>query len=180
MISETHALEIALRQATEDLTFRLEDIEPLEKGWFFPWRMTKPVEYTAEGVPWNVPVGSNGIIVNNETGSTFALGSAYSVERDKKFYDLGYQSKSYDLVILSISDPSETLNTLESLQLRRIDVSYEAGTVWRIPKVIQSRELEECLDELPCIFTDQVLYFRLERLHEAGELGHFEFRALGR
>ena len=100
--------------------------------------------------------------------------------RDIEFYDLGYQSTHFDLVVLAIKDLDATVETLFDISPTATDFSYESRTVWRIPRPMTQKEIRTRLSELPCVFPDVLLYFRFERLREAERSGHFKFHALGR
>jgi len=134
---------------------RLGPVRELRLGWFFPFHADE------------MCAGSNGVIINKETGHALVLGSAFSIERDFRFYDLGYQSKEYDLTITAVFDARRTLDTLLALHLQIVDESFEHGTHWKIPRALTRDELAERLRTLPCRFSGVKLYFRLEALEEA-------------
>jgi hypothetical protein len=138
----------------------------LHDGWFFPYRSDQPL------------AGSNGIIVNKNTGRVFHLGSAFPVERDLALYDLGYQFDRYDLVILQVNKMKETISALVRLGLQVVEITYEHGQVWRIPRSMKTADLQTRLEKLPCVFPAQGLYFKLEVLEEARLEGWFTFEAL--
>jgi hypothetical protein len=138
----------------------------LRDGWFFPYRSDQPM------------AGSNGVIVNKNTGRVFRLGSAFPVERDLALYDLGYQLERYDLVILQVNNLKETCNALVRLALQVVAITYEHGQVWRIPRSMKTADVQTRVEKLPCVFPAQGLYLNLEVLEEARREEWFTFEAL--
>src|SRR5262245_16177945 len=129
MIDPVTACELARKGAPAGVAIDEANVRELDAGWFFP--------YQGVDGPW---FGGNGVIVNKETGKRFELGSRYPIERDLKFYDLGYQFESYDLVVTRVSDLSGTLDTLRSF-IAVVEPEYQHGTVWRIGRPITGEEL---------------------------------------
>ena len=170
MIDRDAAHRIASRELGEDALVGLGEAEELAEGWFFPFFcIDEPV------------AGSQGLIVNKQSGEVFHLGSAFPVERDLKLYDQGFQSDVYDLVILAVHDLDETLRILGELRIGGdVIPEYEHGRVWRMPRFLTRTELQARLESLPCVFGDQGFYFRLEYLVELRESGCCEFKALSR
>jgi len=75
-IGVERACEIAKKASIHDyLTARIDDAVELASGWYFPWHMTVDIEMV-NGVPMNVPIGSNGIIINKSNGATFTTSSS--------------------------------------------------------------------------------------------------------
>lgn len=140
--------------------------EPIshEEGWFFPY-ITKLV-------------GSKGVVVNKQTGKPHTLGSAHPLDRDLRFYDLGYQFERYDLVVLAIHDLKATRECIGMLPLIVVEPTYEGGQVWRIPRMLTDLERSKALDSLPCVFPSQSLWAAYEVLERAREARWFEFEAL--
>lgn len=155
----------------------MSDMVEIDSGWHFPWHQTN-VE-VVDGFPMPA-AGSNGVIVNKKTGETFALGSAFSRQRDLDFYDLGYRSEVYDIVITAVHDLASTLDTLLATRLTYTELSYSSGTVWRMPQQYGREALAAKLAELPCIFPDVQLYFVLEEFHKGRTSGAFEVDIIGR
>ena len=110
----------------------------------------------------------------------YALGSAFSVDRDLRFYDKGYQSELYDLVVLAVSNADRTVEHLSSIGPAIVTPEYESGTVWRIPRLLTKDEIRGCLTRLPHVFPDIKLYSRFEVLEEVEKDGSFEFKAIPR
>lgn len=144
-------------------------VRETSSGWYFPW--------LGSGIP---EPGSNGIVVNKETGKIFALGSAFSVDRDLRFYDKGYQSNLYDLVVLAVNDADQAVKHLSDIGPTISTPEYESGVVWRIPRRLTADEIRGHLRSLPHVFPDIKLYGRLEVLEEAEEDRSFEFKAVPR
>ena len=167
MIDRETARRIA--SATPALHVVIDDdgVRELAQGWFFPYRaVSGPV------------AGSNGLVVNKETGKIYRLGSAFPVERDLVLYDRGYQFERYDLVVLAVEDPVLTLDALVGLGLSVVEPTYENGTVWRVPRRLARAEASERLKRLPCVFGDVHLYPSLEILESARAMNTFRFEAL--
>ena len=158
-LSEHQARELAAPYVASKMRSirgaRLGPVRELRLGWFFPFHADERF------------AGSNGVIVNKETGHALVLGSAFSPERDSRFYDLGYQSEVYDLTITAVLDPRRTLDTLLALRLQIVEESFEHGTHWKIPRALTRAELAERLRTVPCRFSGVKLYFHLEALEEA-------------
>jgi hypothetical protein len=138
-----------------------------EHGWFFP-----PI---ADG-----RFGSSGVIIGKSDGAGFVLGSAYSVDRDIRFYDRGFRSKVYDLVVLEVFDLSAAVAIMRDIGPTVVRPTYETGTVWRVPMALSDEEVFERLSAPPAVFHDIGLYFRLELLDRAEEKHIFNYRALPR
>ncbi|NUP08868.1 MAG: hypothetical protein HOW73_22705 [Polyangiaceae bacterium] len=163
-----HAADlIAAANAPELEGLELAAPEELKSGWFY--------RYTFPGLP---PAGSGGLIVNKRTGKVFHLGSAYPIERDLKMYERGYQFNSYDLVVLGFSNRRAAVELLATLRPTLVEVSYSAGTVWRIPRPLTPAEIDECLGSIPAVFGPISLYFELEELEAARVAGLLTFEAL--
>lgn len=118
------------------------------------------------------------MIVNKRTGRLFRLGSAFPIERDIAFYEAGYQSDRYDLVVLAIHDLDATRRAIGKLPLQVVELTYEHGQVWRIAKPMTDLERWKHLEQLPCIFPALRLYFHLEVLEEARGERWFDFEAV--
>lgn len=161
-IAADHAASISMRLDTSAA-------RELDTGWYFPWTAGTPPE-----------AGSNGIIVNKHTGAIFTLGSAFPVERDLRFYDKGYQSDLYDLVITAVIDIDAAVGHLSRIGPTVIIPEYDSGTVWRIPQPMSAEVIRRRLRTLPVVFPDITLYFRLEILDSVEIDGSFEFKALRR
>ena len=137
------------------------------EGWYFPYAPAVEIMF-----------GSNGVIVNKHTGLPLVLGSAFSVERDIKAFDEGFQFRRYHLVILEVRDRKKTVEILLEVDPTITVPEYEDGTVWKIPRSLSEREIDERLDRLPAIFADISLYFRIESLQTARTHEYFRFEAL--
>jgi len=117
-----------------------------EHGWYFP---------NGEDV-----TGSSGVIVAKADGAVFVLGSAFSVERDIHFYDRGFRSDLYDLVVLEVFDLRAAVEVLQAIGPTVVKPAYEYETVWRIPRPLGYTEIADRLAALPAVFPDINLYFR--------------------
>jgi hypothetical protein len=142
--------------------------EPIshQEGWFFPYVTTMTMG------------GAKGVVVNKHTGKLHTLGSSYPLERDLKFYDLGYQFDRYDLVVLAIHDLPATRKCIGRLPLVIVEPKYENGAVWRMPQTMTDIARWQALDSLPCIFAWQSLWTAYEVLEEARAARWFDFEAL--
>lgn len=162
MIAETQAREIAEKDRPKGVVLGLT--RELREGWFFPWETSR--------------VGCSGVVVHKATGRILHLGSTFSIGRDLEMYDRGYQFERYDLVILAIHDLEATRHALTKIRFSEVEITYEHGQVWRIPKELPHHELRKRLEILPCVFPDVQLYFKLELLEQARHERWFEFAAL--
>ncbi len=170
MIDRATARELASRGLPRGLEVDDTRAQEIQSGWFFPYR---PADHA------RVPIGTQGVIVNKETGATFGLGSAFPVERDLALYDKGYQFHYYDLVVTGIADMERTLDTLQGLEISTVEPTYEHRTVWRIPRPLSREELRSRVAKLPWVFGRLHLYFRAEVLEEARRNRFFQFELLG-
>ena len=137
-----------------------------DRGWFFQWE--------------EVLVGCKGLVVNKETGHVFALGSAFSVERDLRMYDRGMDAEQHDLVITAVNDLDKTLGLLSRIDPAVVEPSFEHGTVWRIPRSLTEAEMRTRLQTLPALFADVRLYFTFEAIEEARSTGCCQFELFPR
>jgi hypothetical protein len=167
VITEAQAASIAAAHADTVGRSLVPEGRELERGWYFQW--------AADGC-----VGSHGMAVSKETGRVFVFGSAFPVERDLRLYDRGMDADRYDLVVLGIRDLDRCLDLLQQLEPQVVELSYDAGTVWRLPRKLTRAELRHKLDALPAIFPDLTLYFRFEAIEDARESGCCEFDLLPR
>jgi len=137
-----------------------------EHGWYFP--------------PAEAVIGCNGAIVAKADGEVFSLGSAYPVERDIHFYDRGFRSDLYDLVVLEVFDLRAAVALMRAIGPTVVEPKYEYDVVWRIPRDLSETEISERLAVLPTVFPDIRLYFSLELLEQAEANRAFAYRAVGR
>ena len=156
MLSESRAREIA-----EDFA-GAQGLDPTvietERGWFFTW---------GEEL-----IGSKGLVVNKGTGRVFVLGSALiPLDRDLAMYHRGMDAEKHDLVIPEIADLDATVAFLQRIEPTVVEPSYDAGTVWRIPRPLTEAELRGRLADLPAVFPDLGLYLVFEAVVEARSTG---------
>jgi hypothetical protein len=89
MIERDTARSLAQKAVPDGRVIDPERFTETRAGWYFPYSPTDLI-------------GSNGVIVHKTTGRALVLGSAFSVERDMRAFDDGFQFKLYDLVVLEI------------------------------------------------------------------------------
>ena len=135
----------------------------LPSGWYFE--------------PRRGQVGCGGIVINKKTGEVFGLGSGRGVERDLWFYEKGYQSERYDLVVVVVRDIDVAV---EHLYMMELDLGEEGTDPKGFPisHRLMGAKLRERLAHLPCVFGNQHLYFTLETLEKVEQDGSFEFTAV--
>ena len=167
MIEREIAREIAQRAAGDRQRIDAVRCTETRVGWYFPYAPAS-----------EMMAGSNGVIVNKQSGRALVLGSAFPVERDIKAFDEGFQYPAYDLVVLDIRDRSRTVETLLEIGPTVTIPEYQDGRVWKVPRSMTKGEIAERLDMLPAIFADVSLYFRIEALQKARVQGFFRFEAL--
>ena len=165
MLSLSETLEIAQKSAQDGVFVREEDAQELSNGWYFPW-------YLPGG---ETLVGSHGVIVNKKSGRCFSLGSAFSVDRDLRAYEAGYESLNYDIKLTEVHDRHLTLDFLEELGITVVEPELAHGTVWRIPRRLSREELDKLLEELPRTFCNVMVYFRIETIERVRADGCCEF-----
>lgn len=165
MLSRTEALEVAQKNAQDGVLVRAQDARELSNGWYFPWHL--PGGETL--------VGSQGVIVNKESGRCFPLGSAFSVDRDLRAYEAGYESLNYDIRLTKVHDRNSTLDFLEELGITVVEPELAHGTVWRIPRRLSREELDKLLEDLPRTFPNVMVYFQIETIERVRADGCCEF-----
>jgi hypothetical protein len=158
VLSEAQARELADEFAHGHKRRLAPRAKELQRGWYFSWQ--------EDGL-----IGSHGLAVNKETGRVFTFGSAFPIERDLRMYDRGMDAKEQDIVITAIADLEETVAILLEIEPKVTEPSYEAGTVWRIPRCLTEEEIRARLASLPAVFPDQKLYFRFEAVEAARSSG---------
>jgi hypothetical protein len=167
VVSERRARELAEAFAASQGRALATAVTELERGWYFAWE--------SDG-----RVGSHGLAVNKDDGRIFAFGSAFSVERDLSMYDRGMDAEKHDLVVVAVENLEETLAFLQALAPSTVDLSFEHGTVWRIPRILSRSELESSVSKLPAIFPDLSHYFSFEAVEAARSSGCCVFEVLPR
>ncbi len=142
-----------------------------EHGWFFP-----------PSPGGEMTLGVKGAIVGKSDGAVLDLGSGTSLERDIHFYDKGFRSETYDLVILEVFDLPAAVALMRAIRPMLVEPTYEYGTVWRIPKDLSDEEISDRLSVLPTVFPDMHLNGGrcLEYLEQAEERHVFNYVALRR
>jgi hypothetical protein len=157
-VSESRARELANEFARGAGRTLAPAVTELERGWYFAWHN--------DGV-----VGSRGLAVNKESGSIFVFGSAFPIERDLRMYDRGMDAEKHDIVILAVAALDETVAVFQRIAPSVVELSYEQGKVWRIPRQLTEDEVRVRLVNLPAIFPDVGLYFQFEAVEEARSSG---------
>jgi hypothetical protein len=165
MLSRSDALEVAQKSAQDGVFVREEDAQELSNGWYFPWHLPNG----------ETLVGSHGVIVNKESGRCFSLGSAFTVDRDLRAYEAGYESLNYDIKLTKVHDRRLTLDFLEELGITVVEPELAHGTVWRIPRRLSREELGKLLEDLPRTFPNVMVYFRIEAIERVRADGCCEF-----
>lgn len=158
-ICRKEAYEIALQLDGEALTVELTRGMELSNGWYFPW-----ISKSGQTI-----FGSNGVIIDKESGDPYMLGSAYPPERDMRFYEAGYKHKCYDIEISKVHNKRRTLKFLKELGPTVVEPELAHGVTWRIPRQMSRWELRRKLSKLPCTFEKVGVYFRIEIIEKAKE-----------
>ena len=82
-----------------------------------------------------------------------------SIERrHRTFYDKGFRSESYDLVILEVFDLPAAVALMRAIRPTLVEPTYEYGTVWRIPVDLSDEQISDRLSALPTVFPDMHLF----------------------
>jgi hypothetical protein len=158
VLSEARAQELADEFARGQGRRVASGATELQQGWYFSWQNDSRI-------------GSHGLAVNKKTGSIFVFGSAFAIERDLRMYDRGMDAEKHDMVITAITDLDETLELLRQIAPTVVEPSYEHGTVWRIPRLLNEGEIRARLARLPALFPDINLYFQFEAIEMARSSG---------
>jgi len=159
-VDVAEALEIARRSHERSYLDLAVPPKETRLGWYFP--------------PKRGLMGAGGIVVNKETGRVLALGTAFGVERDLRFYDKGYQAKRYDLVVVAVHNIDVAIEHLLAIELDLGDRGRDARG-WPVSQRLEEAVLRDRLADLPCVFENQHLYFRLEILEQAEQDRSFDF-----
>jgi hypothetical protein len=174
VLFEARARELAEDFARKESASLAPSVIELERGWYFA------LEY--EELPDDeLHLGAlGGVVVNKETGRIFELGTRFPLERDLRLYDRGMDARRHDLVVVEVADLGETVAILQRIAPQVVELSYEAETVWRIPRELTEGEIRDRLAQLPAIFPEVGLYFTFEAVEEARSSGCCEMKLLPR
>ncbi len=172
MIAYEEARMIALAEIGPDLA--LVESATVEKpyGWYF---LAQSLAFVASGDREQMLLGVGGFIVERADGRIFRFGSAYPAEQWIANYERGFKYERYDLAIVSASDPARALGLLERLGMTWVAPEDAHGTVWRIPRPYTRDQLRILLHALPCRFTDQAFWHRVDVFDEIDASGCCEY-----
>jgi hypothetical protein len=141
----------------------LVNIIPKSYGWYFLCQSQAFVETGNILEAW---IGSGGFIVEKADGRVFEFGSAYSLEENFRRYEMGFKYEFYDLII------SEVINLNLAIDyLYRLDMTFVIPEeAHRNPAFFQNRytksQIRQKLKTLPCVFSKQRFYFRIDVIEE--------------
>jgi hypothetical protein len=152
-ITFDEAKRIALAQVPEGGV--LLEIIPKPYGWYFYYQSR---EYAETGDWLNLWVGHAGFVVDKADGHIFNFPSAYPREENFRRYELGFNVKEYDLLITEILDIDLAVSHLSNLSLYYPVPNQEFGEIYT------EQEIREQLQTLPCTFSKQRFYFRVQEL----------------
>ncbi len=96
--------------------------------------------------------GSGGFIVEKANGRVFRFGSAYSLERNLRSYEAGFEFELYDLIFKSVRNLEQTILLLNKLDMTYVVPEVERGAKWKIPKRYTQKQIKQRLEELPATF----------------------------
>jgi hypothetical protein len=167
-ISFEEAKRIALAKIGPDCA--LIETETVEKpyGWYF---MGQSRAYLETGNVLMAVFGSAGFIVERSGGRVFEFGSAYPAEQWIANYERGFKYDRYDLCVVAVTSLPRTIELLDFLDMHYVVPEEEYGTVWRIPCRYTSTQLGAALGRLPCTFTDQPFWHRVDVFDEIDASG---------
>jgi hypothetical protein len=159
MINFERAKEIAKERIGPECD--LVEQATIEKsyGWYFNGQSKK---FLATGSIDDMLVGSGGFLVERENGRVVEFGSAYPRETWLENYEKGFKYDAYDLEILEIHDFQTALEMLLKLDMQYVIPEWQYGVEWCIPKHYTSKDLTPMLAELPCRFSGQRFWHRVE------------------
>jgi hypothetical protein len=146
-INKKEAIQLILNTISDDMGIDESSIIEKEYGWvFFP----QSKRYLETGNWRDMLIGSGGDLVEKETGRIISFGSAYSIEKNLKIYELGYlKHDNWDMVINKIWDEPETI-----LQLMKLRATYDIqevkdGGARKISKTYTANQFKELIKKLP-------------------------------
>jgi hypothetical protein len=159
-VDVAEALGIARRSQEHSYLDLTAPPREIRSGWYFQ--------------PRRGLTGVGGIVVNKATGRVLALGTAFGVERDLRFYDKGYQAERYDLVVVAVHNMDLAIEHLLAIELDLGDRGRDTSGS-PISHRVEEALLRDRLADLPCGFENQHLYFRLEVLEQVEQDRSFDF-----
>ena len=172
MISFDEAQKIALNKIGADCALLRDELIEKPYGWYFRLQSKKYIE---TGNISDMLVGSNGFLVEKETGNVVEFSSAYSLEKNFEIYEKGFLRRNLDLVITKVFDLREAVRLLNRLQMKYIEPEIAHGVEWKVPKVYNEKQIKEAISNLPCVFQNQNFYFRYDEFHKIDNSKCFEY-----
>lgn len=172
MIEYNTARQIALARIGPEKS--LIDEASFEKpyGWYF---FGQSNAYLETGNVLDMIIGDGGFIVERQDGRVFAFGSAYPVETWIANYEKGFKYESYDLIIRSVRDWIRTIYLLHSLSMNYVVPEVTSDVAWKTPEQYTIYQLGILLTRLPCVFTDQRFWHRVDVFDEMDRLRCCEY-----
>jgi hypothetical protein len=75
------------------------------------------------------------------------------------------------LVVRSVPDSAEAVRLLDRLSMRYVIPEEDGGTVWVIPRRHNPKTIRAILAQLPCVFSGQAFWHRVEVFDEIDASG---------
>jgi len=116
-----------------------------------------------------------GIIIDKTTGEMFQPGSAYPLEKWIWGFKLGFRKERVDFIIKKINNQKKTIELISNLGMQYVIPELEHGTIWKIPKTFNPKQIKKRISKLPCTFKNQGLTIALDTIQEILESKAFEF-----
>ncbi len=110
----------------------------LPEGWYFIYQSQR---YLETGDDMDRLIGSGGIIVERDSGRVIELGSGVPLERNLQAMRAGLGPDPVDLRLHKIKDERAVVEALYRVRLTYVTPEYEAGEVWKVPKVYKHKLL---------------------------------------
>ena len=172
MLSFDEAKQIALGRIGPQCV--LIESATLEKpyGWYFRAETRAFIE---TGDPKQRGIGSGGFIVEKADGRVFEFGSAFPVDRWVANYEKGFKYYRYDLTILAVSDLVTAIGLLLQLSMQHVIPEEAVGTVWVIPQPYTVDDIRKMLTQLPCTFTNQAFWHRVDVFDDIAASGSCQY-----
>ena len=168
MISFEEAKQIALARIGSNCA--LIESATFEKpyGWYFNFQSRA---YLETGAVLTTLFGRGGFIVERSDGRIFEFGSGYPVQQWIANYERGFKYDRYDLCIVAVASLPKTMELLYLLDMHYVEPEEEYGIVWKIPRQYSFTQIAAALCQMPCIFSDQAFWHRVDVFDEIDASG---------
>lgn len=149
----------------------IEDKHIVDHGfaWYIPFQRVTPTDLMEGGA-------YNGFFVDKSNGDMLRPGSSLPLKKWLLGFKIGLRYHRYNLHIIKTMDINQSVQLLRNLGLQYYIEELESGNIWKIPKFFTNKMLLERLQNLPTVFPNQGLTFRMDGLEEIIQSGIIEFK----